>query len=346
VDFTLLRLLLASDVVLAHYRELTGFGQWWSHGFSSTVAVQAFFVISGWIVTASYESSSNVAGFFVRRIARLYPLYAVVVIAQALATFIIMQAPAGSFGEIAHYLATNLSFANFLQPSLLGFLDHARVHAINPALWTLKIEVMFYASVPLLVALTRRYPREGLLAMFAASTAFYYLVEPLSGELAKQLPGQLRFFVAGMICRQLLTKTSYIQDLPKIGCWLLALTGLLAAQFSDGNYALAVFQPVFVALFVVAAVRLSPRFKNDFSFGVYLVHAPVIQFLHQYGVGLLEPGPIGLMMVLLITALLAFAGSYAIEQPAIRWGHRLSQHLSARRNARFKSAVESLHEAK
>ncbi|APW37500.1 hypothetical protein RD110_10110 [Rhodoferax koreense] len=348
MDFTLLRLLLASDVVLAHYRELTGFGQWWSHGFSSTVAVQAFFVISGWIVTASYESSSNVGGFFVRRIARLYPLYAVVVVAQAFFASILMHAPAGSFGEITHYLAANLSFANFLKPSLLGFLDQARVHAINPALWTLKIEVMFYLSVPLLVTFNRWYPRQALAAMFIASTAFYYLVDPISGELAKQLPGQLRFFVAGMVCRRLLAKTSYVQKLPKAVCLLLTLTGLAAAQFFDGNYAFAFFQPLFVAIFVVAAVRLSPKLSHvpDISFGVYLIHAPIIHFLHQDGIGLLEPGPHGLAVVLLATLAFAIVGSYAIEQPAIRLGHRLSQHLSERRNARFKSAVESLNEAK
>ena len=72
MDFTLLRLLLAFVVVFTHFHGITGTSIGWVPALSSTVAVQGFFVVSGWIVTASCESSASDGGFFVRRLARLY----------------------------------------------------------------------------------------------------------------------------------------------------------------------------------------------------------------------------------------------------------------------------------
>lgn len=332
MDFTLLRLILASDVIVAHYRELTGFHPWWLIGFSSTVAVQAFFVISGWIVTASYESSSNATGFFVRRMARLYPLYAVVVLLQAVGAIILMHAPDGTVTEVLHYLALNLTFANFAKPSLLGFLDTAKNHAINPALWTLKVEVMFYLSVPLLVMLKRRYQFKALCGIFIASTIFYYITQPISAEVAKQLPGQLRFFVVGMMCKHLIEKTVYVQNLSKFSCFTLGVFGLTTAQYFDTNKSFGMLQPFFVAALVVGFTRISPKFKRfpDISFGVYLIHSPIIQFFHDYGNGLLEPGNYGIFITIFAVAVLSILAAYMIEQPAIRWGQKISRRLTGR----------------
>jgi peptidoglycan/LPS O-acetylase OafA/YrhL len=328
MDFTLLRLLLALAVVFTHFHAITGTLIGWVPDLSSTVAVQGFFVVSGWIVTASCESSAGHGGFFVRRLARLYPLYAVVVIAQALCVAALIGHPVNASGELLHYLSANLAFANFLKPTLLGFLDSAAVPAINPSLWTLKIEVLFYLTVPLLVALNRRFGMWSLLGLFAASTLYFCAVESTSAELAKQLPGQLRFFVAGMAGRLLLVGDRAPRRMNRLLLAGVGVAGWSLAQRFDSSIAMAAFQPVFVLAFVAAAGTLLPRIVDapDISYGVYLLHAPLIQIALY--TGWLPPGSPGLVAILVATLALATVACYVIERPAIRAGSRWSRRLA------------------
>ena len=328
MDFTLLRLLLALSVVFVHFHHLAGVAVAWTPGLSSTVAVQGFFVVSGWIVTASCESSRSQSAFFVRRLARLYPLYAAVVIVQAFAVLALTGFPDQASGAVLRYLGANLAFANFLEPSLLGFLDRAAVPAINPSLWTLKIEVLFYLSVPALVLLNRRFGLKALLGLFAASTLFFYAVEPLSPELAKQLPGQLRFFITGMACRLLFVGGRAPARWNRVVLAAIGLAGLALAQRFDSSLAMAALQPLFVTAFVAAAGALLPRLTGvpDISFGVYLVHAPLIQFALY--AGWLPAGAAGLVWVLVVTLSVSAAAFYVVERPAIRAGGRWSKRLS------------------
>ena len=329
MNFTLLRLLLALSVLFYHYHPITGYAGG-AHGMSATVAVQAFFVVSGWIVTASYEASRTTAAFYVRRFARLYPLYAVVILLQAAFVVVWAAAPPDTGSELLHYLAANLGFANFLKPTLLGFLDGARVPQINPSLWTLKIKVLFYLSVPLWVLLARRFGWHALIGLFVASTLCYYAAEPLEAGWAKQLPAQLRFFVAGMVCRRLLAGGSPRGSMARALFGVTGVAGLVLAQFFDSSDAMAAFQPVFVAAFVAAAASLLPVLRGlpDISYGVYLLHAPVIQFTDQ--TRWLTPGASGLTAVFLLTVGLSLVAHYVIERPAIRAGHRWSSSLSSR----------------
>lgn len=334
IDFNALRLLLALSVALAHHRLITGDAVEGLRAVSSLVAVQAFFVVSGWIVTASYRATQGrpgaLAAFYVRRGARLVPLYAVVVLAQALAVVALVGWRPGDGAELWRYLISNLGFLNFLQPDLLGFPGNPRMPAINPSLWTLKIELMFYASVPLWAALARRHAAWALAGLFVASTLYAQALQPLSPELAKQLPGQLRFFAIGMACERLFGAGAVLAR--HRGAVLVAgLAGFVAAQALDQNVPLLALQPLAVAAFVCAAALWLPSLRRapDLSYGVYLIHAPVMQFgLHLGG---FAPGLAGLATALGVTLLLSLLACHAVERPAIEAGRRLSQRLSAAR---------------
>ena len=95
---------------------------------------------------------------------------------------------------------------NFLQPTLPGVFDSNKLTVINGALWTLKIEAMFYLSVPLFVFLFRKFSHLPVLllayGLSVAYAGFFSLIAERTGsgvyvELGRQLPGQLSYFMAG-----------------------------------------------------------------------------------------------------------------------------------------------------
>ena len=93
----------------------------------------------------------------------------------------------------------NLAFANFLQYDIGGVLHGLHVPGINPSLWTLKIELGFYLIVPLVFLAIRRWGFKSLLAIFLASVVYEVVALHLGDpRFAKQLPGQMQFFVVGM----------------------------------------------------------------------------------------------------------------------------------------------------
>ena len=171
-NFTLLRLLLALMVVLGHFKLLSGTDYPHFPFNLADAAVDAFFVVSGYLIAGSYERTRGLWPFYVRRVFRLYPMYACIVLIQA--AIMLMLLPGGPFSEpqaTMRYLGANLLFANFLQYDIGGVLHSLHNPGINPSLWTLKIEISFYLIVPLVYVATRRWGWGVLLAIFAASVA-------------------------------------------------------------------------------------------------------------------------------------------------------------------------------
>ena len=115
-------------------------------------------MVSGFLITLSYERCHSLWSFYVRRVFRLYPMYLCVVLIQT--AIMLALLPDGPFSEVpstVRYLATNMLLANFLQYDIGGVLSGLRNPGINPSLWTLKIEIGFYLIVPLIYAATRRW---------------------------------------------------------------------------------------------------------------------------------------------------------------------------------------------
>ena len=211
--FDFLRLVFAGTVFVYHLvvlAELDPTGDWEAAlARLAELAIQGFFVISGALVFGSWERSGSVGDYAGKRVRRLYPAYAVIIFLPAL----IALALGGPFGEIADYVAANLVLANFLAPTLPGLFDGQRFEAVNGALWTLKIEVMFYIALivlgPMLVWLRRRnagWLIAALLALYIAGEVWRTVFEHMAltegrglwAMIARQLPGQLAFFVSGI----------------------------------------------------------------------------------------------------------------------------------------------------
>lgn len=143
-NFDLLRFVFAFIVFLVHSYVLSGAEALsiLNKFFSSEIAVKSFFVVSGFLIFMSFENSSDIKSYLLKRARRIYPAYFMIVLLCAFLGGIFSSYSWGEYLSlpVLKYIAANLVFLNFLQPNLLGLFEDNALQAVNGALWTLKIE--------------------------------------------------------------------------------------------------------------------------------------------------------------------------------------------------------------
>jgi peptidoglycan/LPS O-acetylase OafA/YrhL len=317
-NFTLLRLLLALMVVFGHFKLLSGTSYPIFPFNLADLAVDGFFVVSGYLITASYDGRPQLRPFYIRRLFRLYPLYIIVVLVQAVIMLAILHW--GAVGSALHYVAVNAVFLNFLQYHIGTLLAGMPNPGINPSLWTLKIEVAFYIVLPFLWMLVRRWGGGFLLAIFVLSVLYDFGLRHVGMvTLAKQLPGQMQFFVLGMAAYAYRGRLRLSAGWASVFffCLLPIIALLLTSHF-------AVIYPLTVAtaVFLLACRMPAVPIRTDISYGVYLLHGPVIQF--SLILGLFNDSAGGLLAILAVVIVLALVAERLIERPGIDFGRTLS----------------------
>ena len=334
-NFDLLRFGFAFTVFLVHAYTLSaepGLAAL-AQVFSSEIAVKSFFVVSGFLIFKSFEESSSARSYFGKRLRRIYPAYCSVILGCAVLGVCLSTQPwQAYFGMgFVKYIAANLVFLNFLAPDLPGLFGQNTLTAVNGALWTLKIEVMFYLLVPAMVLAMRRFGYlRVLLALYLLSVTYFELVglqaqkagsAGLWLEVQRQLPGQLAYFVAGALGYY------YLPFVSRQGWRLVALALLAFAMQAWLPWAL--LGPLAIATLVVFAACVLPCLGNfgkygDFSYGIYILHFPLLQTLVSLGwfKGNAVPMLLVAAVLLLILAVVLWK---LVEQP---WLQRSSHYRS------------------
>ena len=303
-----LRLILASIVVLFHVSALTNLpafsflGKYCSPHF----AVRSFFVISGLLIYRSYTRSSSTASYLEKRVRRIYPAYFITIVLSAILLCpLSVNAPAQYFGVgFWKYLAANLLFLNFLAPTLQGVFTSNSMSAVNGALWTLKIEVVFYLFIPILYRLCNRFGTRRVMGMaFCLSCIWKYgftwlayihrsqtdhSLDPSRGiysQLSVQFPAQFVYFGAGILL------LIYFEILKT---HFLSISLITAGVFAiDHIFTRDVLDVLWISglVFVSGFWRHFGNFSKygDFSYGGYIVHWPILQTMIALGLLALHP---------------------------------------------------------
>jgi peptidoglycan/LPS O-acetylase OafA/YrhL len=321
-NFSALRLLLALMVVFGHFKTLPGLSPadgWFGYG---DLAVDAFFIVSGYLIAGSIDRQPHLLGFYVRRFFRIYPLYLVFILGQAAIMLLLLENPAQHTQSALRYLAVNAVFANFMQYDIGGLLKDLHNPGINPSLWTLKVEVGFYAILPFLWLLYRRWRWGVLVGLYLASVGLTLLAQELEmGSLSKQLPCQLRFFVVGMgfyIYGQKL-------KLPPWCVWLSVLGLFIFCSFRRDLPLLPLYYPLAIGLLVYLAAERLPALpmRLDLSYGVYLAHGPLIQLALLLG---WFADTMQFLLILVVASLaIAWIAELCIERPGIALGKKFAE---------------------
>lgn len=324
-----LRFFFATAVLISHAIQLAQFDEYkfLRHVFSSEVAVQGFFILSGFLVIGSYSRTLNIAKFYKRRFFRIYPAYFVAVLlflVLALSQAYLQNVDVNN-GQIFRYLVVNSLFLNFLQPGIDGVFRLGGYQEINGALWTIKLEVMFYALVPLLYRAGRRWSFRAIgVALIMIGLSWIPLLELFSSifevvlnpALAHQLPGQFHLFGFGVLMFDITQRPQHL--LGSVGIALAAV--LLSGLAIDMSMAMQIF---LLLVFIIIVCQL-PQLRShlgdmDLSYGVYLSHFPIIQLLIGSGAASFGVG-IFLVLVLAIALIYALASWHWIERPAMEHG--------------------------
>jgi len=347
-NFDLIRLLAAAQVVLAHAIGHTGLVHqlppWGKSVFDALMllpGVPVFFVISGFLITRSFEKNpTDLEGYFWRRGLRIFPglWVCLAVTLVALGFFGFLGTDFVFSKTFAAWLAGQLSFAQFYNP------DHFREFGIgvaNGALWTITVELQFYAFVPLLCGVARRAGRAASVlngAMFLGSFAAYCVMDhqvngpggftgaPIAFKLLHvTLAPHLWMFMLGMFLhRNFETLRARIEG--RFAWYFAAYLLLVAAQHTLIPFRSTAFylgylpSRALLALAVISAAfsarSLSTKLLRgmDLSYGTYLYHSVVINVFVELGWLNSLAGVTGVFAASIATALLSW---HFVEKPAL-----------------------------
>jgi peptidoglycan/LPS O-acetylase OafA/YrhL len=300
------RLIFAGMVVFSHAYTRMGEQdpllrmQSWSLG---SVAVDGFFIVSGFLIVGSWCSPSNTADRFLRnRILRIFPGFVVAILFSIAITAAAAWPRSMGYLKSLHVqsmLLDTLTLHHKFLDTDLAFPNLPSAHIVNGSLWTIPPEFCCYLAVALVgsLGLLRRGP---VLVALVVSLLFYAAVEIriglhhgetelLSGSNPWRFASCFGAGGAFFIFRRVIPRSLALAGF--------CVVALVAALFAS---ALQLAIPVFGAyLLFYAAFGLPEKVnaigsKNDISYGIYLYASPIQQ----------------------VYALLAFAGYLPVSSPA------------------------------
>ena len=295
-NFTLIRMLCCLIVIYEHYVFLSGSNSLLLNLRSSAVAV--FFILSGFWVTISLLRSESIKEYAVKRIKKILPLYfTVVIVFSLLLCGVSSLSPKEYFSNVRFwkYLVANLTTLNFLHTSLPGVFEGLPLNgAVNGALWTIKVEIAFYVVLPVILHIIDKSAKKNsklmvliviylLSVLYTVFCHFVSSIKPSFSPLENQFPAFMGYFTAGM------SFTFFWDTLQKrlnYAIFPSFLVFIICHRIDNYLLSALIFPVVLSCIVFWIATRLVFLGKvvtQDFSFGMYLVHYPLIMLFVQHG---------------------------------------------------------------
>ncbi|WP_427916280.1 acyltransferase family protein [Shewanella algae] len=316
-NFDLIRNVLSFLVFFTHWNILTNSGYDFVLFHLSGVAIDIFFVVSGFLIWWSYNSDKNITNFYLKRFFRIFPLYFILIILQ---TLFFVYYSNGTLFELSKYFVSNIFFLNFLSPTVGDLLASLEVNAINGSLWTLKNEVMFYILVPLLFKLFKRYGVNFLFLVYFFSllyTFYFYNVD--NERMLVQFPSQLKLFVSGILAYVFFEKVGSCSKIKVV-----VLSIVLVVLFRDNAYFRFTVYPLLLSVLLIYFAYSVKTFviRFDFSYSFYIIHFPLIQLAILFGLNPSNP-LISLVLLFSLTVFLSYLSELYIEKRFVRIGKNI-----------------------
>lgn len=344
-NFDFLRFLAATLVVFTHSFGLSPAGSAidplayisQGHAHSGSLAVATFFVISGFLITMSYENTRGNREFLLKRSLRIFPGLAVVVVLSML-----LLGPVFTSHSLTAYFSDTRTYSYLsnialfrMQQDLPGVFTANRLPVqVNGSLWTLWYEFVCYLGVLILGMLgwLRWKPILLLLCIGLAITVDYSSV-PVLWRLNDYLSFlrwqedylELLPYFAGGALFYLLRERIPMSPLLALAALLLLLVTMRTDAFNQVFVVAGTYLILFLAF--SRGLQLGHFSKRgDFSYGIYIYAFPVQQAVtHVLAPDLTWLGHFAIAYP--ITLLFAIASWHWVESPALAMKKRLHAML-------------------
>lgn len=282
--------------------------------------VVIFFCVSGYIIRSVLETETT-AEFFIKRFFRIYPLYIVALIIQAILT------PTEAMPTVATFI---------LQATLLGDFFNTP-YSLNGVEWTLRTEIIFYAFMGTMRTLGMfRRADMGLSLTCLAVSVLLSLLPPFPSELFKgYFSIYFPFLFIGLVV--------YEYEKGNISLSLLAVfvvstltmyctaIEVICPQWIPYPFA-ALAIGVFLLLWLLRERITLPkwgRLLSYLTFPVYLFH----NWLYDYILNILPTSSFSRFFAVCLLLSVCYIAYITIEKPSIKLGrHLCGRLLSARPN--------------
>ncbi|WP_239538569.1 acyltransferase family protein [Dyella mobilis] len=289
-NFLILRIIAATLVIYGHAPHIAPAVEnvdlfvrlGWGH-YSGDIAVDVFFLISGFLVTGSYIRQKSLYKFAKARFLRVFPAFFLNVTVLALVYGLMLTTlPKLDYlrqADTWSYITTNLKMASDMAWTLPGvFAEGLKTSTINGSQWTLPAEVRMYVLLGVMGALglfaSARIGTLVLIAVFFAG-----LLHP---EFFPLHPDWFRiggFFLLGVLVYIHRSSIKIRLELAVALVLLAVLTHHLAIY--SVTFALALAGVVFSLAYLTPVMRWLERF-GDPSYGIYLWGWPSQQLVAHF----------------------------------------------------------------
>lgn len=319
--FDFLRFFAAILVIFSHSYPLLGYQKDWltlriKSGMSfGSLAVSIFFIISGFLITASWYNQKQIIPFLKNRILRLYPALIFVV----LVSFFIVGPIFSDLSVKDYFLHSgsveylwNMTIIKFKSSIPSVFAQNVYKDTFNGSLWTLRTELHCYLIVAVL----------GVLGLFKRKFFWYLWSIPfLIWFFGVSHSNELYFVILFLIGQMYYLLKDKIQLNKSIA--ILAVVGFAGYLFlSDIHFIIRNFLLVFSLPYLIFYLAYNlPILNNfskygDFSYGLYIYAFPVQQIVSN-----LTGGDLSIKSFFFISFLITFLCSifswYFIEKRAL-----------------------------
>lgn len=288
-SFDFIRFVAASAVVLTHAFALSGRDQ--PHIGSITlggVSVWAFFILSGYLISASWDQYPRFNVFFAKRALRIFPglivaLFLTVVVCGFFYSTLGLLGYFRSPGTIAYF--NNVLLIN-TQYSLPGVFSHnIYPNAVNGSLWTLAYEFLMYLALAFfgVIRLFKKMPIEvfwvflfalQIITIIGGFQHFDFFI--LYFQFNLLITMGLMFFTGVLIQKKV--KSIPLRPLYGLGAAILFIAVVtIVPKITE----LAAATILAYSLFALGS---SPHMSwfgryGDFSYGIYIYHFPIMQMV-------------------------------------------------------------------
>ncbi|MCE4225052.1 acyltransferase [Methylobacterium sp. C25] len=335
-NFGTLRLLFAGLVVVSHSPELIDgdrlrepltrlFGTL-SLG---EVAVDGFFLISGYLIAKSFRNSRSVLDYLAKRILRIYPGF----IAASLVSIVLVAPLVG--GELTQVSPTTMlaRIGLLSRPVVPGVFGGLPYPDLNGAMWTVAYEFRCYLVMIFLAPILFSSNRSAQVIALAALAVLYIFRSqvpdvPVGRAVFGQSTEMIRFcfiFVIGSAFYVWRLRVSYTARGALLAASILVVT-LFIAPVAEPAVAILGGYLIFWYAFACPVNRISQWMESvDPSYGLYLYAWPIQNLLIFNVAGIT---PLVVTAVTLPMALtLGVISWYLIEKPAQQYKRLLARPM-------------------